>query len=201
MKNFKFLPSEAEIKEFQNEWFLKDHIAVILPMNRRFPTPRENSSSYREIPTTPLTRVVKTFKKSIYSVPTLKIKILNPCINTLSFIGYHIDNKSIIVDKANGRVICFAEGNFQMIEIEENHTMIAIVSNNKCKVIEKINADNYTIDEVEVFGQMKEKNIKQDGELRSLFNIKEHTYSWEVCFYQKFIRKNLDEIEKWEIDE
>lgn len=201
MKNFKFLPSEAEIKEFQNEWFLKEHIAVILPMNRRFPTPREASPDEREIPYAVSTRVVKALKKSVCAISTLKIKILKPCADNLSFVAYHIDNKGIIVDKTNGRVVCFAEGDFQIIEIHNEHNLIAVVEGHDCKIIEKVNKTKYTIDTIETFCPMTEKKVIQNGELRSLSHIKEHTYSWEVCFYQKFVRKNLDEIEKWEVED
>ena len=86
MRNFKFLPSETEIKEFQNDWFLKDHIAAILPMNRRFPIPREKSPSVREVPFSVSTRVVKAFKKSVHSITTLRIQLLKPCIDNISFV-------------------------------------------------------------------------------------------------------------------
>ena len=201
MRNFKFLPSEAEVKEFQNDWFLKEHIAVILPMNRRFPIPREKSPNVREIPYTVSTRVVKVSKKAVCSTITLRIQLLKPCVDNISFVAYHIGDKGIIIDKTTGRVICFAHGNFKIIEINNDKNLIAITEDNNCKIIEKVNNNNYTIDEVEVFGSMSEKNVHQDGESISLFSIKEHAYSWEACFYHKFVVKNLDAIKKWEIEE
>lgn len=201
MKNFKFLPSETEIKTFQNDWFLKEHIAVILPMNRRFPTPRETSPYNRKVPYTVSTRVVKAFKKSVCSVVTLKIKLLRACVDNISFVAYHIDNKGIVIDKENGRVVCFAEGDFSIIEINNDHNLIAVVNGNNCKVIEKVNDDKYTIDEVETFSSMEEKKVTQNGELMGLFNIKEQAYSWDACFYHKFVLKNLEAIEKWEVEE
>ena len=201
MRNFKFLPSETEIKEFQNDWFLKDHIAAILPMNRRFPTPREKSPSVREVPYSVSTRVVKAFKKSVYSITTLRIQLLKPCIDNISFVAYHIGDKGIVIDKTTGRVICFAEGDFKLIEINNDNNLIAISNSNLCKIIEKVNKDKYNIDEVETFGPMSEKQIIQDGESIGLFSIKEHAYSWEACFYHKFVVKNLEAIEKWAIEE
>lgn len=201
MKNFQFLPSDDAIKAFQNEWFLENHIAVILPKDRRFPTPREDASKNRPITHTESTRVVRAFRKSVCSVVTLMMKILKPCTDNLSFEAYHIDKKGIIIDKTNGRVVCLIEGDFNIIEIKNEHNIIAIKYGNNCKIIQKVNKDVYTIDDINVFTSMKEKDVIQNGEILGIFNVNEKAYSWDSCFYHKFVLKNTEAIRSWKLED
>ena len=200
MEKFVFLPTETEVKKFQNEWFLKDHIGLVLHINRRFPVARESCVSDTR-PTTYMTntRVVKTYKKSASS---LHIKMMNPCVNNLSFVAFHIDNKGVVIDKENGRLIYIAEGSFDMIQIDNVNDTIVIKRNLNCQVIRKIKNGSYTIEETDAdaYASLHEKEVAQNGDLISVLSIKENIFSWEACFYHKFVMKNLEEIKQWNID-
>ena len=198
MKKFDFLPSEAAIKKFQNTWFLEDHIALILQSNRRSPTPRfhvtscinERSKSFLAT-----TRVVRAFKKH----DVLKIQILHPCVNILHFVAYHAGNKGVIVDKEDGSVVCILEGDFAIVPSDcPERNRISVVADGQCTTIIKNNLNDYSYEETNLDTPVKEKEVAQDGEIMNVFNIKEKTFSWDACFYRKYVVKNLEVIDGWE---
>ena len=198
MKKFIFLPSETEIKEFQNTWFVKDRVGLILHSNRRFPVSREsNTTSNRPYTYISYTRAVRTYK---WSASSLAIKMMNPCVNNLSFVAFHIGDKGVVIDKENGRLIYIAEGSFEMIQIDKENDIIVIKGDLNCQVIKKIKADVYTINETDAYTSLHEKEVIHNGDLISVNSIKENIYSWEACFYHKFIVKNLEAIKQWELD-
>jgi hypothetical protein len=200
MEKFIFLPSETEIKSFQNAWFLKDHIGLILHTDRRFPVARESNVKTSR-PNTYMTsaRVVKAYKRSATS---LHIKTVNPCVSNLNFIAFHIGDKGVIIDKENGQLICIVEGSFEMIHIDNKNDIIVI--KNKldltCQVIQKVKTGQYKIEETNKYSSLKEEKVSQNIDLINVQSIKVNLFSWEACFYHKFVEKNLDEIKQWEVD-
>lgn len=200
MKKFIFLPEEMQIKAFQNEWFLSEHIALVLQSNlRNCPSRFESKSIFDDRCTSyrTTTRVAKVWKEEAPSGYSLVMQTLKPCLNNLDFVGYHIGNKGCVVDKEDGRVVCIVEGDFEIIGIKEGEkSCFAITDGNTTTIVKKNNINDYSKEDGDI-ADAHEKPVEQNGETSYVHNIKANTYSWKACFLRKYIAKNIEAIEAW----
>lgn len=202
MKDLNLFPSEAEIKQFQNQLFLNEHIAVILqsdiaePKQERFNN--ESIFEQRAKKYSASTRVAKVFKTSNNINIPLRMQIQKACINNLEFEGYHFKEKGIIIEKEGGRAVAIVSGNFDLINLAPNK--LAVKFGHKWEVLEK--TQNGTLHEsIETLMSAKENPVVQNNEVSGIHDVKESAYSWRACLLRKFIAKNLEAIKTWEPEE
>lgn len=205
MKNFIFLPTETQVKTFQNNWFLNERMALVLQSNLRYPQSRFKSESIFDdcvMPYCTTTRMVRVFKIAETYGYSLRMQVLKPCIHSLDFIAFHLGEKGVVIDKEDGNVICIAEGSFELVDFKSgDKNGFVVVDGNKCNIVVKNKQADYSCNEVEGLTDKTELPVIQDAEVTSLRHIKEQTFSWKACFLRKFIGKNTEAIENWEVDE
>ena len=201
MNELNFFPSEAEIKEFQNQLFLNKHIAVILqsdiatPKQERFPV--ESIFKQRSEKYSASTRVAKVFKTSDNIDIPLKMQIQKACLNNLEFEGYHFQDRGIIIEKENGKAVAIIDGNFDILNLADNK--VAVKFGHKWHIIEKTEVGIFQ-EEIETLMSAKENQTVQDNEICGIHDVKESAYSWRACLLRKFIAKNLEAIKLWKAE-
>ena len=202
MNDLNFFPSEAEIKQFQNQLFLDEHIAVILqsdiaePKQERFNS--ESIFEQRAKKYSASTRVAKVFKTSTNIDIPLKMQIQKACVNNLEFEGYHFEEKGIIIEKESGRAVAIVTGDFDLINLAPNK--LAVKFGHKWEILEKTPNGTF-LETVETLMSAKENPVVQNNEISGIHDIKESAYSWRACLLRKFIARNIEAIKTWKPEE
>lgn len=204
MKKIVFEPNNDQVRILQKKMFLEHHIALILQENIKQPSCRFDNSSIFDERTKAWkaqTRLVKVYKTSTNLNIPLKMQILKPVVNNRYIKSYHIEKYGIVIDKQTGRVICLVEGNFQIVE-QENNLSVEIKDEKASVILTKEGAETprYVIKKQKQVNDKKENIVDQDAEILGIHDVKESAYSWKACLLRKFIAKNLEQIKEWPID-
>lgn len=202
-KNVKILPTQEEVKDFQNEVFEALNVGIVCPSDVPVIKSRFHQESIFDdrISYNHTIRVAKFFKVHENIATALRMQIQRACLNTLNFEGYHIGNYGIVFDKENGNTVCIVKGDmFTITEI--NKYEFAIQKGDKQLRIYKVSdlkGTRYISREVRTTHISKERLVKQDMEVCGIKNVKASESSWMNSALKMYFADYEGTIKKMQI--